>query len=427
MGNEVKRIGEFGYASLLLTMILPAWCVPATAQSFGDSEIADRRYLSDNGDGPRETLEDYGITFDVDLTMFAQTIAGGGLRETSGFAGHGDYVARVDFGEMEFQEGLFLQARVENRYGTSINDETGAFSPIAVSADLPTLASRKPYLTNFYLAQRVGESLTLFAGKVDTLDGDTNRFASGRGKDQFSNYALVQNPILARTVPYSTLGGGFYFSRDERPFWTVSVLNATDTTRTLGFDELFAQGAVVVSELCIRTNFFGRPGNQLFGSSWSSRDFSTIGEDPRIMLPTINTNRVDGSWSSYWNFDQFLHVDPENPEQGWGLFGRVGAGDDRANPVHWFGSLGVAGNSWLDARPDDTFGLGWYYLSSSSQIDTLLSPRLGTIGDETGWELYYNVAMYRWFNCTFDFQFIDPAQAAVPASQSCGLRVQIDL
>ena len=50
--------------------------------------------------------------------------------------------------------------------------------------------------------------VAVLGGKIETLDGDQNAFASGRGKTQFSNLAFVLNPALLRSVPYSALGGG---------------------------------------------------------------------------------------------------------------------------------------------------------------------------------------------------------------------------
>jgi len=61
------------------------------------------------------------------------------------------------------------------------------------------------------------DAFSVFAGKMDTLDGDMNAFAHGRGKTQFSNMGFVFNPIVGATVPYSTLGAGFVFHPDDRP------------------------------------------------------------------------------------------------------------------------------------------------------------------------------------------------------------------
>lgn len=61
--------------------------------------------------------------------------------------------------------------------------------------------------TNFYIGNASGgfrENFD-FAGHGDYVilaDGDTNAFAHGRGKTQFSNMGFVFNPIVSATVPY---------------------------------------------------------------------------------------------------------------------------------------------------------------------------------------------------------------------------------
>ena len=104
-------------------------------------------------------------------------------------------------------------------------------------------------MTNLLFTQALSESFALYAGKLDTLDGDMNAFAHGRGIRLFSNAAFVVNPIGLRTVAYSTLGTGFVFLKDLEPIYNFLVLNASDTTETDGLSELFSKGAVISQEL----------------------------------------------------------------------------------------------------------------------------------------------------------------------------------
>ena len=292
------------------------------------------------------------------MTQFYFGDASGGLQQEFRYGGHDDLVVNTDFGKLGLQEGLFLKIRAENRFGESLSGATGAFLPPNVAADLPVRSSDDLYLTDVLFTQALSESFAVFAGKMDTLDGDANAFAHGRGIDQFSNIAFVCNPIALRTVPYSTLGAGFAVLHDMQPLLTFTVLNATDTTQTSGFDQLFAQGATLTTELRLPTTFFALPGHQLLGGTWSSRDYVALGQDPRIVLPNVPIQPADGSWSLYWNFDQYLKVYSTDPLRGWGVFGRAGIGDDKANPFAWFLSFGVGGNSPLCGRESDTFGAG---------------------------------------------------------------------
>ena len=109
-----------------------------------------------------------------------------------------------------------------------------------------------------------------------------------------------------------------------------------------------------------------------------------------------------------YNFDQYLVVDPCDPNRGWGLFGRAAISDGNPNPLHWFLSLGIGGSSPICGRERDSFGMGWYYIGLSDELgpiaNRLLRPR-----DETGVELYYKATITDWCELTADVQVLEPA------------------
>ncbi len=376
--------------------------------------------------GMKASLAESGIVLQNNLTQFYMGNTSGGLDREFRYAGHGDYLMNADFGKLGVQEGLFLQVRAEHRFGESLGGSTGAFLPSNVAADLPVSNSEDLYVTNFLITQALSEKFVLFAGKLDTLDGDVNAFAHGRGVRQFSNLAFVATPLALRAVPYSTLGCGCAFLLDGQPWLKFGVLNATDTTRTVGFDELFAEGVVLNSELRVPTNFFGKPGHQLFGGTWSSREFVSLGQDPRIILPDIPIATQQGSWSAYWNTDQYLVTDDCDPTHGWGYFARAGIADKQTNPLSYFLSAGLGGSSPLASRGQDSFGVGYYYSGTSEDIGPLLAIALGsTIGDGQGVEMFYNVAVSPMLTITPDLQVISPARENVDTALVAGLRMNL--
>ena len=372
--------------------------------------------------GFRPALAESGITFQSSLTQFYMGVVSGGVDQSWQYGGHGDYVANIDAGKLVGWTGMFIKLRAEHRFGESTAGTTGALYPSNLAADLPVAESDQLYLTNVLFTQMLSETFGVFFGKLDTLDGDQNAFASGRGVTQFSNVAFVATPIGLRTIPYSTLGAGFVILQDLEPVFTFSALNATSTVGTTGLDELFSDGVVLVPELRLPTNFFGRPGHQLLGATWSSRNYVSLSQDPRIILPNIPIARQSDSWSLYYNFDQFLFVDPRNEKRGWGIFGRAGLADPETNPIAWFISAGVGGNSMIPGRENDTFGAGWYYSGTSSDLAPLLAAAIGGIGDGYGTELFYNIAVTDNFRLTADAQFITPARQTVDSSVLLGMR-----
>ncbi|MAX37787.1 MAG: carbohydrate porin [Gimesia sp.] len=398
-----------------------------TSCEWSEPDFWTQTTLTENLFQRRPCLAEQGITFDADVAQFYMGVAAGGAEQEFRYAGHGDYVMNIDSGKLGGPQGLFVKLRAEHRFGESINSATGAIIPANVLTDLPVADSDQLYLTNVLFTQMFSESFGVFAGKLDTLDGDMNAFAHGRGKTQFSNAAFVATPIGLRTIVYSSLGTGFLILRDGEPIFTFTVINSTDTSRTSGFEELFANGASVIPELRLPTNLFGRPGHFLFGASWSSRDYAALEQDPFIVLPDIPIDRKTDSWSLYWNFDQYLFVDPCDPSRGWGVFGRAGIADADTNPIEWFLSFGVGGNSPISSREADTFGVGWYYSATSDRLAPFINNILGGVGDGYGVELFYNIEVTKWFHLTADMQVLRPARQTVDTALLVGLRAVIDL
>jgi porin len=107
---------------------------------------------------------------------------------------------------------------------------------------------------------------------------------------------------------------------------------ATDTTATSGFDTLFNDGMLLSAAVRVPTNWFGRPEHQLLGGTWNSRTYTSIFE-AYIPYPNVATPTTQGSWCLYWNFDQYLFVDPADETRGWGPFGRAGIADPNTSPI----------------------------------------------------------------------------------------------
>ena len=387
--------------------------------------LSDRQYLLGDCLGLRPALADCGISLQADVTQFNFGVVEGGLEEDFRYSGHGDYVMNVDASKMGGPQGLFVKIRAEHRFGESLANATGAILPSTVLSELPTPESENLYITNLLFTQALSQSFAVFMGKLDTLDGDVNAFAHGRGKTQFSDSAFVATPIALRTVPYSTLGAGFVFLDGAEPIFTFTVLNPRDTAKTAGFNELFNDGVTLTAELRRPTKFFGKPGHQLIAGTWSSRDYVALDQDPRIILPSVPIARANGSWSVYGNFDQYLFTDRCEPEKGWGIFGRAGIADPRSNPIAWFLSFGIGGDSPIAGRSQDGFGVGWYYAALSNDLAPFINAALGGLGDGQGIELFYRAQMTPWFHVTPDVQILWPGRDNVDTTYIVGLRSNI--
>src|SRR5262249_19299616 len=158
---------------------------------------------------------------------------------------------------------------------------------------------------------------------------------------------------------------------------------------------------------------------------YASGRFSPLSPDDYIILPGIPAPRRTGSWLVTYGFDQFLAIDPDEPTKGWGIFANISLADQATNPVHWFLHLGAGGTSPLPRRSADSWGAGYYYLATSSVLRQTLR-QVSPLGNEQGFELYYNAAITRWFSLSVDIQAIDPGQLDVRSAFLFGLRAKID-
>ena len=391
---------------------------PAALPSYGGC-LCCRSNLTGDWFGHRTCLAANGITFQGDVTQYYQGITSGGLRREFEYGGHADYVLNMDLNKLGAWQGLFLKIRGESQMGRFINGDTGAIIAANNEGLIPTPNGQDTAITNFLLTQFLSERVAVFAGKLDTLDGDMNAFAHGRGKNQFMNLGFVVNPVALRTTPYSTYGTGIMILEGTEPIFSLMAIDPVDHA-TEGPNDLFEEGVTLASELRLPTCFLGMPGHQLVGGTWSSRDVPDLG---RLLVPPGTSVPVTAdSWSVYWNFDQYLVVNSCDPTIGWGVFGRAGVADDDSNPLSWFLSCGVGGNSPLNGRQADTFGAGWYYAPLSDELPGILLQDHGQ-----GVELFYNYAATPWMYITPDIQFIDPARRGVDDAVVIGLRVLMNL
>ena len=172
---------------------------------------------------------------------------------------------------------------------------------------------------------------------------------------------------------------------------------------------------------------FGLPGHQSVEGTYASGRFSPLSEDDYVILDQPGDPGSDGPahGSITYGFDQFLFVDAEDPTKGWGIFANISLADQDTNPIRWFLNLGAGATSPLPGRSADSWGVGYYYLGTSSVLRQTLGP-VAPSGNEQGFELYYNAAITNWFTLTADIQAVDPALSESRSAFLFGLRAKLD-
>jgi porin len=387
-------------------------------------DLLSRSTLTGDWGGFRNEWAAKGVTIDMNITQIGQGVVNGGKSGAWQYGGRGDLVINVDSQKLGLWPGGFFNFEMEGNWASSVNRNTGALMPVNTSQTLPLPPGDIFGVPAWNFAQFLSPYFGLAIGKFATItntSGDMNEFAHGKGATQFMNMALNFNPLLAFTVPYSTLGTGVIVLPTKDPkeaIVNLLVLSANGQANTSGFGDLNGNAIVVAGEGRVRTDFFGLTGHQLFGTTFSNKKFTSI--DQRLDQDVIENGVVraeKGSWNIYYNFDQYLYEPKKGVDRGVGLFGRLGVSDGNPNFMKFFGSFGVGGKGMFESRPHDQFGWGFYYINIDNpqlSIDISRLPGLSRnvefLRNEYGFEAYYNFALTPWALLTPDIQIIRGAQ-----------------
>jgi porin len=416
--NRTTHETLLDYLPQLFLILLGLLCIaqPVFAdETTYSGDIMTRSTLTGDWGGVRNDLAKKGVTFDLDLTQVLQGVAAGGKNSSWGFGGRGDLTLKVDTGKLGLWPGGFLTVELEGNFGQSVNLRNGGLMPVNTNQIFPTPGSDQVNLPALNFAQFFSEYAGVVVGKMDTMSGDMNEFAHGKGASQFMNLAFNINPTLLLTVPYSTLGAGVVILPTKDPnaaIVTVTALSAVGKASSTGFDNLDGNKMSFNIEGRVRTDFFGMTGHQLLGGIYSNKNFKSM--DPRLTLApgTRLTGEKSDSWAVYYNFDQYLYEPVKGSGKGFGVFGRFAATDGNPNFMQYFYSLGLGGTGVAASRPHDSFGIGGYYIDIKSPS---LSGPFGDLSkdflrDEYGFEAYYSLAVTPWALVTPNIQVVRGAQ-----------------
>ncbi|UCD30442.1 MAG: carbohydrate porin [Planctomycetota bacterium] len=381
--------------------------------------------------GVRTDLAEKGITLDIDVTQVFQHNMHGGrsTRSAAKYSGSTVLELKLDTGKMGLWPGGSFTFLADGVWGGGIDRKVGALLPTNLNAALP--GSAEPgfglnegcrfLLSEFFYTQVLCEcKLILLGGKLwGARAFDTNVFANNH-REQFMNVALRNNVLIPQFLPYTTMGVGVIVNPTDWLSILTAVADSDGRAKTTGFETAFHgdTNTTVIHEWAFKVKPCNLPGNQRIGFIWSSKDFDRIdpmepfdstGELAINMLGMKNALNVLGLLASYkeagdniaiyYNFDQYLYTEADDPSQGIGLFGRFGWARQDVSPVCHFYSIGMGGKGVIPTRDNDTCGLGYYYADLSNQFPAMFH-------SEQGIELYYNIEICPWLHVSPDFQII---------------------
>lgn len=382
-------------------------------------------YLLGNWNGTRSSLADEGITFDASVTQYYQGVTSGGRRREFQYSGHGEYILDADFGKLGIQDGLLMKIRAEHRFGTPINEAAGVLLSPAMLSTFPDPLTEDLVITELLFTQFLSENVAISAGKMMTIPSGLTPFTAGRGDDTFMNSSFIFPVTTTFSAPYSTLGAGITIFQEEFPVLSLSILNSSDTITQSGFDQLFEDGVSIMGALSLPTPLGGKPGAQTLGFTWNNRSQIALGQDPRVVLPIFPPQEVNKAWSIFWSGFQYIET-YDDPTKGWGVFAAAGVSDENPTLTHFWMNAGIGGNVPLDHRPNDRFGVAWFYNDLSNEVGPIFNA-LAAPRDSWGVELFYNYALTSSIFITPDLQVLQPGNSNDDTAVLFGIRAHVEL
>jgi len=424
---------------VLLVMVGPTHAQPVDTPPTWGGDFWSRPRLTGSWGGLRDELGKKGVVVDIDLTQIPQGVASGGRDEVLRYWGLAEYTLNVDTQKLGLWPGGFLRVQGMSGFGQNVNNASGAIDPPNGAGLLPEPGGPTTGLINLTFMQFLSKHFGVVVGKIYTLNGDDNEFAHNF-RSTFLNTGLEFNMTLD-LFPFTAYGGGLVILPWDGAVFTVSVLDPSGTARDNDISDAFKDGVLVAAEGRITIKPFGLVGHQLLGGGWSNKERTSLQQDPSniarqllteqfprledpgpiltriltrffpsLLVPTQPLNKVDYTWTVYYNFDQYLWSPEGAPDRGIGVFFRFGASDGVANPIKYAYNVGIGAKGLWSWRPCDNFGIGWARTEISGNFVPFLRQQLPLgLGHEDAIEMYYNAEITHWFSAAFDLQIIDQA------------------
>jgi porin len=386
----------------------------------------DRTQLTGDWGGVRTDLARHGFFFDLYSTSAYQDVSSGGLKTGNAFVQNTQLSINIDTGRANLWRGGLIHFTVQSRYGSDPGQTftVGSYVPQYTALVLPgPLQANDVLPSEYFLVQSLSKEFSVVLGKIsDVFIPDQTLFGNSY-KYYFANFNLNKNPMTTNfyhPTAWAALG-----------VWTPAkwlaiaggVLDPNTQANnfaTDAFDKVNLYLTAVASY-----NIAGLPGQFSPAFNWSNKPkinlvapFGTLTSLPQVtqavgvlvgsgMTNGLPINFNSESWFAIANLSQYLFVkdDPATIAEklksgqvinGIGIFGRVGYAPANSNTVVRDASVGLFAHGLYDARPYDSFGVGWYWNEFSNYLKndiTTLTAGMSSAKNESGIEAFYDFAV----------------------------------
>jgi porin len=379
--------------------------------------ISERSYLTGDWGGARSSLAAHGVGLEMEYTSIYQGLVSGDGDKEGKYGGKADVFLNLDSAKLGLWQGGGLRTHVEYRHGDAKPFTGGALLPVDTAMLTPIGADEKVEATSIFLTQGFGKNNVLMVGKIDTLDLlAADPFFGGWGTQRMMNIAFVAPPN--GIIPAVMMGAVASFSTQPVSL-TVMVFDPNDRSTDYFPDDLFSDGTSASVSATYQSTLAGRKTSYTLSGSYSTKD----GADFTTLPPGTKTTEKDGSYSVELQFGHNLQEDSTTGD-AWGVYLKAATTGGNPNPIDYSVIGGIGGRPLFFNRPQDSFGIGYFYYAFSDDLQDVLTP-LVDFRDEEGVEIYYNFAVTRWLHVSPDLQYIDPASGGKSDAFVAALRANI--
>lgn len=453
LGGPDERLNDFGPVSashLSLANVAPgvySWFNDGAVFGLPGTQIGgirERTHLTGDWGGVRTEWARRGVFVNLYNTAAYQEVWNG-LNSGSAFVNNTQLSVDLDTGRLGWWGGGLIHLAAESRYGSKNADVFGAGTlvPTYYGAVLPQPGRDNDIVfTNLFLEQAFGQ-FGLIVGVIPGLYVPDRTLFGDDWKRLFGHYSFNENPIFTQFYNPQTTTVTASWSPTKQLALSLGVYDVnTDTTH---FGKDFFSEINIYGQATYSYEAAGLPGQVLVGGLWSNQEKLNLRQPlnalPAITAldqrgagagPTLVANTLDSSWFAIANFSQYLYVltEPERrkelmargePLRGIGIVGRIGYSPEKTTAITQHYSLAAIAHGLLDIRPDDFFGVGWYYNMLSGDLkDGLFRFSNGAIsaGDEHGVEVFYDIAITPAISLNISYQHVwNPFQAALASDR----------
>lgn len=417
-----------------------------TAVSDYKGDIWNRAALFGDPGGWRSRLYDLGVTLDAQVTQVYQGVVSGGSKNGKG---HGQYNGlfeanlTLDTAKLGLWSGGLWTFTLESSWGDPLNKQPGNLSPVNATALWPVPFDNRTRLAEYYLTQAVSSNTAMLLGRLDATNFLDQSAFTGNKNSQFLNVGVNSNLLWGSFFTYSTYA--VFFATKASDDLVLAYGAWTPNTQPDDYGGNWKDWGVVLNPQ-YKYRALNNPGMVQVMLAYTSKDGTDVGNQHLVpdaisgaKLPTKSGNwlfEISGQ-QYFWqpagvsvsraaggrkeDF-QVATKDFGKDQPGLGIFYKFSWTPEDRNAYNMYASGGVGGRGVIPGRPYDRFGVGAYWLKESNDLDKQPG---NLLGNETGVEAFYNLAITPWLQLSADAQWISPGIRSSHNAVVLGTRLNI--